>query len=147
MFVFGGIALAVFAIPLMTDPMVFNWDAIIHGAGKEKLPPLIWATTGLLGIVCAAVPMQTLPRGLVAAVLGLAGSLVPMLVMGHLGDQWQLVLMAIGAVLLDPGPARSPRVHRVADRASDDHVRRDLHADSVPRARARPDSSVSSSRR
>jgi hypothetical protein len=103
MFIFGGIALAVFAIPLATDPMVFNWDAIIHAPGKEKLPPLIWATTGLLGIVCAAVPMQTLPRGLSAGVLGLAGALVPMLLMGHLGDQWQLVLMAIGAVLLVPG--------------------------------------------
>lgn len=103
MFVFGGIALAVFAIPLMTDPMVFNWDAIIHAPGKEKLAPLIWATTGLLGIVCAAIPMQSLPRGLVAGVLGLAGSLVPMLIMGHLGDQWQIVVMAIGAVLLVPG--------------------------------------------
>jgi hypothetical protein len=103
MFIFGGIALAVFAIPLMTDPMVFNWDAIIHAPGKEKLPPLIWATTGLLGIVCAAAPMQPLPRGLIAGVLGLAGALVPMLLMGHFGDQWQIVLMAIGAVLLVPG--------------------------------------------
>lgn len=104
MFVFGGIALAVFAIPLITEPsMVFNWDAIIHAPGKEKLSPLIWATAGLLGIICAAIPMQTLPRGLVAGVLGLAGAVVPMLVMGHLGDQWQLVLMAFGAILLVPG--------------------------------------------
>ena len=104
MFIFGGIALAVFAIPLVTEPkMMFNWDAIIHGAGKEKLPPLLWATAGILGIVCAAIPMQTLPRGLIAAVLGLAGALVPMLVAGELGERWQLTLMAVGAILLVPG--------------------------------------------
>jgi hypothetical protein len=104
MFIFGGIALAVFAVPLMTDPsMVFNWDAILHAPGKEKLAPLIWATTGLLGIVCAAIPMQTLPRGLVAGVLGLAGIVVPTVVMGHLGDQWQLVMIAFAPILLVPG--------------------------------------------
>jgi hypothetical protein len=36
-------------------------------------------------------------------VLGLAGALVPMFIAGHLGDQWQMVLMAVGAVLLVPG--------------------------------------------
>src|SRR5439155_6066693 len=104
MFVWGGVALAAFATPLAFDPkMQFNWDAIIHAPGKAKIAPLIWAVVGLLSIVFGAIPMQTVARGMLAAVMGLVGIVVPVVLMGHLGDQWQHLLMMLGAMLLIPG--------------------------------------------
>lgn len=101
MFVWGAIALAAFATPVTTDPMAFQWDAIIHGAGSAKIPALVWAGTGLLAIVFAAIPMATLPRGALAAVLGLAGIFVPMLVGAF--PEWQKLLPLLGALVLVPG--------------------------------------------
>ncbi|HSD90075.1 MAG TPA: hypothetical protein VLB44_21235, partial [Kofleriaceae bacterium] len=102
MFIWGGIALVTFAIPMTTSPMTFNWDAIIHAPGKMKVLPLIWASIGLLSIVLGAIPMQSMARGILAAVLGLSGIFVPMAVMGHFGP-WQQLIQLIGVICLVPG--------------------------------------------
>jgi hypothetical protein len=101
MFVWGALALASFATPLSVDPLAFNWDAIIDGAGVAKLPPMLWAAVGLLSIAVAAIPMPTLPRGIIAAALGLAGSLVPAFLGGM--PPWQALLPMIGLLTLIPG--------------------------------------------
>lgn len=102
MFVWGAIALAAFATPVMTEPMAFNWDAIIDGEGSAKIPALVWAGVGLLAIVFAAIPMVTPARGALAAVLGLSGIFVPMAVSGHFGE-WQKLIQLVGTLVLVPG--------------------------------------------
>jgi hypothetical protein len=103
MFVWGGILLASFATPVLTEPaLAFNWDTIINGEGSAKIPALVWAGIGLLSIVFAAIPMATLPRGALAAVLGLSGIFVPMAVSGHFGE-WQKLIQLIGMLALVPG--------------------------------------------
>lgn len=101
MFVWGAVALAAFATPLSIEPLAFNWDLIIEGQGTMKIPPLVWAAAGLLSIAVAAIPMVTLPRGIVAAVLGLSGVLVPVVLAGM--PPWQLLLPLIGMLVLVPG--------------------------------------------
>jgi hypothetical protein len=101
MFVWGAVALAAFAVPTSTDPMVFNWDAILHAEGKEKIPSLVWASVALLSIVFAAIPMASLARGALAAVLGLAGVFVPMAIGTF--PEWQDLLPLIGALAIVTG--------------------------------------------
>ncbi len=101
MFVWGGILLASFATPVMTDPMAFNWDAIINAEGSAKIPALVWASVGLLAIVFAAIPMATLPRGALAAVLGLAGLFVPMAITAF--PDWDKLLPFVGSLGLVSG--------------------------------------------
>ena len=102
MFVWGAVLLASFATPLATSPMMFNWDAIIDGEGSAKIPALVWAGAGLLAIVFAAIPMVTLPRGALAAVLGLSGVFLPMAVAGTF-PEWQQLLQLVGMLVLVPG--------------------------------------------
>jgi len=102
MFIWGAVALVTFAIPMTTDPMTFNWDAIIHAPGKMKVIPLIWASIGLLSIALGAIPMQSMARGVLAAVLGFSGIFAPMAVMGHFGE-WQQLIQLVGALCLVPG--------------------------------------------
>lgn len=97
MFLWGVALLAVFATPLATSPMMFSWDLIIDGEGTAKLPPLLLGAIGLLSAVVAAIPMQPAARGAIAAVLGLAGIIVPVALVGL--PPWQQLLPA-GAVLL-----------------------------------------------
>jgi hypothetical protein len=101
MFVWGAVGLASFATPVMTDPMVFNWDAIINGEGSAKIPALLWAGVALLAIVFAAIPMTSLPRGALAAVLGLAGIFVPMAVTEF--PPWQFLVPMVGSIALVVG--------------------------------------------
>jgi hypothetical protein len=102
MFVWGAVALAAFATPVMTEPMAFNWDTILDGEGSAKIPALVWAGVGLLSIVFAAIPMASAPRGALAAVLGLSGIFVPMAVSGHFGE-WQELIQLVGALVLVAG--------------------------------------------
>jgi hypothetical protein len=101
MFVWGGILLASFATPVMTDPMAFNWDTIINAEGSAKIPALVWAGVGLLAIVFAAIPMATMPRGALAAVLGVAGLFVPMAVTAF--PDWDKLLPFVGSLGLVSG--------------------------------------------
>ena len=103
MFIWGAVALAAFVTPVMTEPaMAFQWDAIIHGAGKAKVPGLLWAAAALLAIAVAAIPMATFPRGVLALVVGLAGVFVPIGIMGGLGE-WKLLLGLVATICLVPG--------------------------------------------
>jgi hypothetical protein len=101
MIVWGAVALVSFLIPATTDPMAFNWDAIIDAPGKAKIEPLIWAAVGLLSIAMALIPMATVPRGIIAAVLGLTGLLVSTFINGM--PPWQMFLPIIGLLTLVPG--------------------------------------------
>lgn len=101
MFVWGGALLLAFVTPTLIDPITFNWDMIINGAGKQKLPPLIVAAVGLLSIVLALIPTSPAPRGLIAGVLGLAGILIPIFMTAI--PPWQVLVPLAGGIVLIPG--------------------------------------------
>lgn len=101
MFIWGGLLIAAFVTPLSTDPMAFNWDAIIHAEGTGKLPPLVLAAVGLLTVVMAAIPLASGARGMMALLLGLAGVFVPVLIAGM--PPWQMLVSTIGLVMLPMG--------------------------------------------
>lgn len=100
MFIWGGLLLLAFAAPLSIDPLAFNWDLIANMDGVGKLPPLIMAAVGVLSIAIAGIPMSPVPRGIIAALLGLAGVLVPMFLGGM--PPWQSLLPVAGLVILIP---------------------------------------------
>lgn len=99
MFIWGGLLIAAFVTPISTDPMAFNWDAIIHGEGTQKLGPLILAATGLLTVAMAAIPLAAGARGMMALLLGLTGVFVPMFVGGAV-PPWQSIVATTGMVML-----------------------------------------------
>lgn len=101
LFIWGGVLIACFAVPISLSPLVGMWDAVIHGAGTQKLVPLILGAVGLMSVVVGGMPMPSAPRGAIAAVLGLAGIFVPMLVVGSL-PEWQSLLSIGGTLLLVP---------------------------------------------
>ena len=101
MFIWGALTLAAFVTPMLIDPVTFNWDAIIHASGTAKLPPLLIAAVGLLSVVIAGIPMAVAPRGILAAVLGLAGIFVPVFLIGM--PPWQMLLGLIAMLALVPG--------------------------------------------
>ena len=101
MFIWGGLALLAFVTPTATNPMAFNWDAIIHGSGMAKLPPLIIAAVGLVSVVVAGIPMAAVPRGVLAAILGLSGIFVPAFIGGT--PHWQEVLNIVAMLALVSG--------------------------------------------
>jgi hypothetical protein len=100
MFVWGGVLLAAFATPLSTDPLAFNWDIIANAEGTMKLPPLIMAAVGILSLAIAGIPMSPAPRGMIAALLGLSGVLVPTFLAGM--PPWQMLVPLAGMILLIP---------------------------------------------
>ena len=101
MFVWGVGLLAVFATPLETSPkLVFYWTLILEGAGTARLPPLMLAAVGVLSMLVAGIPMQPAARGLLAAILGLAGIVVPVALTGL--PAWQPLLVMIGTVVIIP---------------------------------------------
>jgi hypothetical protein len=100
MFLWGVALLAAFAAPLSTSPLRFNWTLILDGAGTARLPPLLLAAIGFLSVVLAAIPMPAVARGGIAALLGLAGIAVPIVLTGL--PAWQLLLPMLGALLLVP---------------------------------------------
>jgi hypothetical protein len=102
MIAWGIATLVAFAVPLSIHPLAFNWDMIIHGEGVQKLPMLVVAALGLLGVVLGAIPMAVVPRGILAALLGISTVLVPVLALGAL-PPWQFLVPLIGLALLIPG--------------------------------------------
>jgi hypothetical protein len=94
--------LASFATPVSVDPKGFNWDMIIDGPGVMKIPALLWAAVGLVALAVAAIPMDSLPRGIIAAVLGLAGIFVPIFAIIGM-PPWQGLLPIVGLLMLVPG--------------------------------------------
>ena len=65
MILWGAVTIAAFVTPVSIDPLTFNWDAIIHGVGKAKLPMLLVASIGLLSVVTGAITTSPLAVGLV----------------------------------------------------------------------------------
>jgi len=103
MIIWGVAMLVAFATPLSISPLHFNWDLIIHGEGaKAKIPFLVVASVGLLGVVFGAIPLMSLPRGILAAILGLAGLAVPIALADKL-PEWQELLQIGGVLVLVPG--------------------------------------------
>jgi len=101
MFIWGGALLVAFATPVGTDPLAFHWSGIGDMPSSMLINTLLVAAIGLLGIVFAAIPMMPLPRGIMAAVLGLAGILVPMVIGSF--PSWRALLPLVGALALVPG--------------------------------------------
>jgi hypothetical protein len=101
MLLWGGVLLGAFATPLSTDPMVFHWDIISDLPGNTKVEPMLLAAIGVLGILLAVIPMVTLPRGILATVLGLAGIVVPIALKGL--PEWRSLLSQVGLLCLVPG--------------------------------------------
>ena len=101
LFIWGGLLLVAFCVPLALDPLIFNWDLIINGEGTQKLPPLIMAAVGLLAVVMATIPLAAGARGAISLVLGITGIFVPM----FLGEipPWQMLVAAVGLVMLPMG--------------------------------------------
>lgn len=102
MIIWGIATLVAFVTPMHLDPLGFNWDLIIHGPMEAKVPMLSIAAMGLLGVVIAVIPMQSLPRGILAALLGLATFVVPMVVAGKFPTDWHVLAPLIGALLIVP---------------------------------------------
>lgn len=101
MFVSGVALLVAFATPLQTKPdLLFNWKLVLDGAGTARLPPLMLAAVGLLSLIVAGIPMQQTPRGLIAALLGLAGIAVPIALIGM--PPWQALCSMFGVLVLVP---------------------------------------------
>ena len=102
MIIWGIATLVAFATPVSLDPLGFNWDIILHGEGKAKIPMLVIAAIGLLGVILGAIPMVPTPRGILATLLGLSAFVVPIVVAGDL-PPWQLLAPMVGVLLLLPG--------------------------------------------
>jgi hypothetical protein len=101
MFIWGALLLAAFATPVSLDPLIFNWDAVIHAGGaKDALPPLIMAAVGLLSIVVAAIPLSPSPRGAIATLLALSGVIVPTVINGM--PPWTTLVATGGMLVLIP---------------------------------------------
>src|SRR5262249_27369726 len=91
MIVWGAVMLGVWAVPAATDPLIFNWTGLGDQPGKLLVMNLMIPAIGLLAIVIALIPMQTLPRGVLAAVLGFIGVFVPIIIT-EAYKEWQLLL-------------------------------------------------------
>ena len=103
---FGALLLAVFAAPMSLDPLGFRWDLLSSDKldALAKFDHVYFAAAGLLALVFGAVPLATVPRGALAAVLGL----VPLVldVVNHVRGpkvEWQVLVMTIGPVTLVAG--------------------------------------------
>lgn len=102
MFIWGALALVAFAAPLHADPTHFRWEGLGDAPMKMKLAVLMLPAVGLLSIVLAAIPLAAVMRGLMAAVLGLAGVLVPLLVIGEM-PSWTALVGIVGLLAFIPG--------------------------------------------
>ena len=106
MFIWGGVLILAFLTPTGLVPSLkFHFNTIIDGAGTAKLPPLVMVAVGLLSIVLAAIPMSTLPRGLLAGLMGLTGLVLPTILGLADGKDlvWQELVGQIGLLVLIPG--------------------------------------------
>ena len=84
MIVWGLLVIAALATPLTLDPLAFSWNVLIHGEGSARIPFLVDAALGVLGVVVALLPMPTIARGTLAAMLGIAVIAVPIALVGEL---------------------------------------------------------------
>jgi hypothetical protein len=105
--VFGVVLLASFVVPMsLTGDPVFRWKMLSGGGGAvAKFDQIYLAAAGLLALVFGLVPLATVPRGALAAVLGLT----PIALHFVLGMKdapefrWQPIVEFIGVLALVPG--------------------------------------------
>ncbi len=105
MFIWGGVLILAFLTPTGLVPdLKFHFNTIIDGAGTQKLEPLVLVAVGLLSIVLAAIPMSSLPRGLIAGLMGLTGLLMPTILGLADGKDlvWQDLVGLVGMIALIP---------------------------------------------
>lgn len=101
MIVWGALALVSFAVPITVSPLQGNWNAIIDGEGSMKILPLMWAGVGFLSLAVGLLPMGSLARGIIAALLGIAGLVTPLVV--HEVHDWRVLAPFSGVVVLVSG--------------------------------------------
>lgn len=104
MFIFGVLAIAYMAIPKSIDPLQFALFGIIENEGTAKIEPILVGAIGVLGLLFSFIPMPTMPRGLLAGVLGLAYAIVPTILKGLDTDiPWQALAIPGAMIFLIPG--------------------------------------------
>jgi hypothetical protein len=104
---FGVVLLAVFAVPQGTDPMAFRWDALsgdkLDALGKFN--QIYFAAAGLLALVFGLVPLATVARGALTAVIGLVPVVLGLVI--YLKDakeiDWQVLVLFASVLTLVPG--------------------------------------------
>jgi len=102
--VFGILLVAGFCTPMATKPsMVFHWEGISDLPIKQLMIPILWIACGVLGAIFGAIPLASIPRGALAAALGLLAIVYPVLAMQEHDFHWQLPVIAIGGVLAPAG--------------------------------------------
>lgn len=99
---FGILLLGAFATPLSTDPMLFHWNAIIDAPGVAKLYGLMLVATGALSLVIALMPLAAIPRGAIAAGIGVFIIMTPIIQAGAIGP-WQELVRTIATIGLVGG--------------------------------------------
>ncbi|CAN5393522.1 hypothetical protein BH11MYX1_BH11MYX1_05590 [soil metagenome] len=102
MIIWGAATLVAFAAPVSIDPLHFAWQGLMEAPGSLKIIALLPPAIGLLGLVLGLIPMAVLPRGLLATLIGAAGVVVPVVILGALPD-WHLLAPVIGVTLIVPG--------------------------------------------
>ena len=100
MFIWGAVMLVVFAVPISIEPLHFNWDELSGAPAKTLILIVLNPAIGLLAIVFGSIPMPALPRGIAAAVLGLAAIVVPWALTEF--PPWQMLVPIAGALVLIP---------------------------------------------
>jgi hypothetical protein len=104
MVAWGALALAAFATPTKTNPLFFHWDLIANAEGTARVLVLILPAVGLLSVILGLIPMPALPRGLLAAIIGLAAVYTPlvMLLVDGASFEWKTFVAQLGALMLVP---------------------------------------------
>lgn len=101
MFIWGGVLIACFAVPISLSPLTGWWNVVLDAPGTAKLIPLLLLAVGVLSVVVGAIPMATTPRGMIGAVLALAGLFVP-IVLAEALPEWKSFLSIGGTILIVP---------------------------------------------
>jgi hypothetical protein len=98
---FGALLLIAFVTPISIDPLGFHWNAIASAPGKAKVPPLLIAAAGALGILMSLIPLAYVGRAALAAVLGV----IPMALSLVLAPtfEWRAALTMVASITLIAG--------------------------------------------
>ncbi len=105
--VFGVLLLAAFAVPMMVKPaMHFRWEALQNEKldALGKFNEIYLAAAGVLALVFGLVPLATVPRGALAAVLGIVPFTIALV--NHLKGpkiEWQVICIFVASLTLVAG--------------------------------------------
>ncbi len=102
MIIWGAATLAAWATPISLDPLRFQWQGLMDAPGTLKIIALLPPAIGLLGVILGLIPMASLPRGILATLLGASVAVVPVAISGALPD-WHFLVPFVGVALIVPG--------------------------------------------